>query len=137
MKAPHLLALLPVLCAFTASAAEAQQRSAVMNGAPRGLPGHHRGMHGGRGFFFPFYVAERETVVVEREVVREVPVAVEPPPPPPPPRKPYKVGDTYDSLPSGCMKMIEGGASYYLCSGEWYQQVGSGGATTYKGVAKP
>jgi hypothetical protein len=32
--------------------------------------------------------------------------------------------------------MIEGGASYYLCSGEWYGETGSGRAVTYKAVAK-
>jgi hypothetical protein len=35
------------------------------------------------------------------------------------------------------MKMIEDGASYYLCSGEWYRQLGSGSAATYKAVAQP
>jgi len=77
------------------------------------------------GFFgFPgVYVVDR-VHVIEREVIREVPAAP-PPEPPPPPRKPYKVGAMYESLPGPCMKMIEDGASYYLCSGEWYRQVGS------------
>jgi len=43
----------------------------------------------------------------------------------------------YDSLPSPCMKMIEDGASYYHCSGEWYLQVGSGSAVEYKAVQAP
>ena len=90
--------------------------------------GHGRGFHGGG-----FYVIDRE-VVIEREVVREVPAA----PPaaaaaPPEPRKPYVIGRTYASLPGGCMKLIERGASYYICSGDWYRQVGS----QYKAVARP
>ncbi|MCL6698672.1 hypothetical protein LZ496_07715 [Sphingomonas sp. NSE70-1] len=77
------------------------------------------------------YVVER-VHVIEREVVKEVPAAP-PPEPPPPPRKPYKLGALYDRLPSPCMKMIEGGASYYHCSGEWYRQVGR----EYRAVAAP
>jgi hypothetical protein len=34
------------------------------------------------------------------------------------------------------MKMIEDGASYYYCSGEWYRQMGAGRSATYKAVAK-
>jgi len=94
-------------------------------------------MHGGRGVFFPVYFEREPTVVVQREVVREVPVPAEPKPPAPPPREPYAVGKSYDSLPGGCMKMIQDGASYYLCSGEWYRQEGSGGAVKYKAVAQP
>ena len=71
--------------------------------------------------------------VIEREVVREVPVAVEPPQPPPEPRKPYVIGASYASLPAGCMKMIYEGESFYLCSGEWYRQDGS----QYKAVEAP
>ena len=79
----------------------------------------------GNGFVgFPgVFVVEREVVhVIEREVVHVDPPP--PPEPPPSPRKPYKLGASYDSLPPGCMKMIERGTSYYLCSGEWYRQVG-------------
>ena len=90
--------------------------------------GHGRGFHGG-GFF----VVDRE-VVIEREVVREVPVAAPvAAAPPPEPRKPHVIGRMYASLPGGCMKLIERGASYYICSGEWYRQVGS----QYKAVAQP
>ena len=40
-----------------------------------------------------------------------------------PPRKPYVIGNSYASLPGGCMKMIEEGAHYYYCGGgEWYRQ---------------
>ena len=126
------LALLSVLCASVAGA----QRSAI--GAPRSPPPPtHGGMHGRHGVFFPVYFEREPTVIVQREVVREVPVVVEPPPPPPKPREPYVVGKSYASLPGGCMKMIQDGASYYLCSGEWYRQEGSGGAVTYKAVAQP
>jgi YHS domain-containing protein len=31
------------------------------------------------------------------------------------------------------MKMIDGGVSYYHCSGEWYRQVGG----EYRAVAQP
>jgi hypothetical protein len=137
MKALRSLALLSLLCAF-ASGAEAQQRS--IGGAPRGPTLNHRGgMHGNHGFFAPvFFVEQQAPVVIEREVVREVPVVVEAPPPKPPPREPYVIGKSYATLPpSGCMKMIEGGVSHYLCSGEWYRQVGSGGAVMYKAVAQP
>ncbi len=82
------------------------------------------------------YVVER-VQVIEREVVKEAP----PPPPPaepaPPPRKPYVIGASYDTLPGGCMKMIENGDSYYLCSGEWYQLVSGGKDGPYLAVKAP
>ena len=34
-------------------------------------------------------------------------------------------------------KMIEDGASYFHCSGEWYRQAGSGSAVTYTAVKAP
>jgi hypothetical protein len=105
------------------------------------MQGTHRihGRHGTDGFFLPYYWDDDDdTVIIEKEVVREVPVAAPPPPPAPPPREPYAVGKSYASLPSGgCMKMIADGASYYLCSGEWYRQVGSGSAAKYMAVAQP
>jgi hypothetical protein len=72
-------------------------------------------------------------VIIEREVVvREV--AAPAPPAPPPPRKPFVIGRSYAALPGGCMKMIEGGASYYYCGGgEWYRLVGK----QYRAVAQP
>jgi len=147
MKALSLLVAGAATAVAMASTAEAQQRS--MGGAPRGptLANHagmhagmhggmHGGLHGGQGVFIPYYV-EREPVVIEREIVREVPVVAEPPPPKPPPREPYVIGKSYASLPpSGCMKLIEDAVSYYMCSGEWYRQVGNGSAVTYKAVAK-
>ena len=49
-------------------------------------------------------------------------------------REPYKIGNSYSSLPSGCMKLIQDGASYYFCSGgEWYQKVDG----QYLAVAQP
>ena len=126
------------------SACPVQAQARAISGAPRGLPpGPPGGMHGGHGgfghhgFFIPYFVEREPTVIVQREVVREVPVAVEPPPPPPPPREPYVLGKSYASLPGGCMKMIQGSASYYLCSGEWYRQVGSGSGARFKAVAQP
>ena len=119
--------ILSVAMAMSAEA-EAQQRA---GGAPRiTLPSHssHFSWERGHGFkrgFFPIFVVQREVpVIVEREVVREV-AAAPPPPPPPAPRKPYVIGKSYASLPGGCMKLIEGGASYYHCGGEWYRQTGS------------
>ena len=102
-------------------------------------PGHggHPGRFRNRGFLNGgVWVVEREVpVYIEREVVvREVPA--EPPPPPPAPREPYVIGKSYASLPGGCMKLIEDGASYYYCSGEWYRQMGDGRSATYKAVAK-
>ena len=55
-------------------------------------------------------------------------------PPLPPPRKPYVLGRTYDALPGGCMKLIQDGGSYYLCSGEWYRPLGGG---RYLAIAQP
>jgi hypothetical protein len=138
MKPPYSLVMIAATAILIlASAAEAEQRQ--IGGAPRGLPAtHHGGMHGDHGFFVPVFVEQQAPVIIEREVVREVPVVVEAPPPPPPPREPYVIGKSYATLPpSGCMKMIEGAASYYLCSGEWYRQVGSSSAVMYKAVAQP
>ena len=139
MKGLHLFTAAAAAAAMlisTASPAEARQRP--IGGEFRTPPrGHHHGTHGKHRFFIPFFIVQREPVIIEREVVREVPVVVEPPPPPPPPRKPYRIGASYASLPGGCMKLIEGGASYFLCSGEWYRQIGSGSAATFKAVAKP
>jgi len=127
MQAPNLLPLAAataVLCALAAPAT-AQRRSV---GGGWVNPPAGGGMHGHRGFAVPFFYPEREVVVVEREVIREVP-----PEPPAPPRKPYLIGASYASLPGGCMKMIEAGGTYFYCGGEWYRQVGGG----YRAVAQP
>jgi hypothetical protein len=144
---------LPLLAFIVIAApdAAAQQRTPAYG--PRinlpGSAGQYYGGHWGdrrrggykRGHFTNFIILEREpTVVVEREVVvREVPVAAPAPSAPPPaPRNPYVVGNSYASLPGGCMKMIEGGASYYWCSGgEWYRETAGGSAGRYKAVARP
>ena len=148
MKAPHLLAFgaAAAVMLSAASGAEAQQRP--IGGGPRnwipgnggGMQGMHgrHGIHGRGGFFLPLFWDDRDhPVIIEKEVVKEAPVAAPPPAAAPPKRESYAIGKSYDSLPpQGCMKLIENGASYYLCSGEWYRQIGSGSAVKYKAVAK-
>ena len=136
MKALHLLAASAAVAGLLIMpAAEARAQEHFVKGGwgnpPRPGGGHGHGMHRGH---IPVFLGDRE-VVVEREVVREVPPAAPPPPPepPPPPRKPYVIGASYSSLPGGCMKMIEAGGSYYYCGGEWYRQVGG----QYRAVAQP
>ena len=134
MKALHRLgfgAAAAGLLVLAAGGAVAQQRP------PMGLrtpPAGHGGHHGGRNIRgLPYYVVEREVV---RVIEVEVPVPVAPPPPPaapPEPRKPFVIGDSYASLPGGCMKLIEDGASYYYCGGDWYRQAGR----HYEAVARP
>ncbi len=147
MKALHLLVGSAAMSALLIlAAAEADARERAVGGGPRiTLPSHANhfsweGKHGGgkHGFHGGFFVVEREVpVIVEREVVREVPVVVQPVAPAPP-RKPYVIGSNYASLPpQGCMKLIDDGASYYYCSGEWYRQTGGGRDAKYKAVAKP
>ena len=137
MKAVDLLAIGAARVALTPLAdAEAQAGRGLRTPPPRD---HGGGSHGGHhGFNGTVWIVEREVpVIIEREVVREVPVVVEPPPPRPP-RKPFVVGRHYASLPGGCMKLIEDGASYYYCGGgEWYRLMGSGSAVKYRAVAKP
>ena len=134
MKAPHLLAFGAAAAAmlFAASGAGAQQRP--IGGGPRNSLPADGGMHGKNRFGIPFFwVEQQDPVVIEKTVVKET-VVVKDPPPPPPKREPYAVGKTYDTLPpQGCMKLIENGASYYLCSGEWYRQVGG----KYEAVKEP
>jgi hypothetical protein len=119
MKALHLLGVSAALI-LASSAANAQSRG--VGGGFRHLPRPQPPI--ADGFFgFPGVYVIEHVQVIEREIIKEVPAAP-PPEPPPPPRKPYKIGELYDSLPSPCMKMIKDGASYYHCSGEWYRQVG-------------
>jgi hypothetical protein len=139
---------LPAICLLVAPAeAGAQQPPPVVpqipiSGQQVSPPPSAQRMHGPRDFhgfpiFLPGFVwLEREYVpVIEREVVREIPAEQPAPPtPPPPPRKPYVIGRSYSSLPGTCMKMVEKGAAYFLCNGEWYRQVGS---RQYKAVARP
>jgi hypothetical protein len=106
----------------------------VAPAAPRGSMhdggGFHRG-HGFRGGGF-FIVPETE-VVHDVVVVHDQPAAAPEPPPPAPPREPYVIGRTYASLPGGCLKMVEGGASFFHCSEGWYRQVGA----RFRAVARP
>ena len=123
MHGKSLLALGVAACAWAAIPAIAQSRG--VGGGFRHLPPPPP-VFGGPFLGWPgVYVVER-VHVIEREVVKEVPAVPPPEPPPqPPPRKPYAIGASYDTLPSPCMKMIEDGASYYHCSGEWYRQTGA------------
>lgn len=136
------MAALPIL---TAAKADAQQRSAgsglrINIPSPANHFSWERG-HGFHGIDGGVFIVEREVpVIVEREVVREVPAKLGTPNTDVPklPRKPYVIGGTYASLPpQGCMKLIEDGASYYFCSGdEWYRQLGAGKAAKYRAVAR-
>jgi hypothetical protein len=133
MKARHLLPALLVL----AAAASANPWPNGYPTAPAPAEGGMRGHHGfGRGG--SVIIIEQPPVIVEREVVREVPVAPPAPPPPAPaPRKAHVLGRTYASLPPGCMKMIERGAVYFRCSGLWYREVRDEGGGRYRAVAGP
>jgi hypothetical protein len=123
-----LMSVSAVLAILTTAQADAQSRP--MPGGSRNNfhnPSNHfswerrHGLHGGFGNIF--VVQQEVPVIVEREVVREVPVVVQPAAPAP--RKPYVIGNSYASLPGGCMKMIDEGVSYYFCGGgEWYKQTG-------------
>ena len=129
MKAFHLLAVsaaMSALLVLAAAGADAQRPTGFGTRPPPPSPGDHGGgKHG--GFHIPFLIVQRDVpVIIEREVVREVPAEPKAPPEPPaPPRGPYVVGKSYSSLPDSCMKLIEGGASYYYCGGEeWYRGAG-------------
>ena len=137
MKAPHLTALSSALSALLALALVPTSAAAQTPANPRfGYAPAPRPPLPGPIFGLPYFY-EPYPVVIEREVVREVPVLVEPPPPPPEPREPYVLGKSYDTLPGGCMKMLKGVQSYYLCGGEWYRQVGSGSGARFVAVAMP
>ena len=131
MKLLPLLILGTVISAL-GNAADAQSRAIGSGFRHRPLPPP---VADGFVGFPGVWVVER-VHVIEREVIKEVP-APPPPEPPPPPRKPYVIGASYDTLPGGCMKMIENGDSYYLCSGEWYQLVSGGKDGPYLAVKAP
>lgn len=103
-------------------------------GSVRGFrDGFHRGMR--HGFDGGVFIYEEPEVVHDVLVVHDQPAAApEPPPAPPAPRERYVIGKSYASLPGGCMKMVEAGANYFLCSGDWYREVGR---DQYKAVAAP
>ena len=136
MKASHLLAMTALL-ALAATGAGAQRLEVGGSWSP---PPRHHGGHfpgHGRGFDGGFLAIDREVVyVIEKEAETEEKPAAVAPPPPPPPRKPYVIGDSYSSLPGGCMKLIEGGEAYYYCDGEWYRQLRAGRDAQYLAVAR-
>lgn len=136
VKYAHIIALgaaAAALLVFAAPQADAQNRT---YGPRNNIPSHGGGMdHGFVNGLGGVWVVEREVpIVIEREVVKEVPVPVTVTPPEP--RKPYVIGASYDSLPGGCMKLIEEGTSFYYCDGGWYRQVGEGRSASYKAVAR-
>jgi len=138
MKLVHLLATSAALAALLIfPTAEAIAQSRPVGGVMRTLPPPPPPLFEFNTGFPGLIVVEREVpVIVERKVVHEVKPA-EPVAPPPPPRKPYVIGNSYASLPGGCMKMIEGSAAYYFCGGgEWYRQTGSGRSARYQAVAR-
>jgi hypothetical protein len=131
MNGLHLLtisAAMSALLIFAAAEADSQRGPA---GGPRSMPRLPR---------------DRDVIIIEREVIRTVerePEAKQDVPPPATPaavpesRTPYVIGRTYNSIPSGCMKLIKDGASYYHCNGEWYQSVGRGNGARYMAVRGP
>ena len=135
MKGRHLLAISAAMSALPIiAAAEADAQQSPVGGGPRITPPVPRDR-------------VRDVIIVEKEVTQTVEPetdakqAVAPPAAPvapvPEPRKPYAIGNTYSSIPSGCMKLIENGASYYHCNGEWYQSVSSGNGGQYLAVRGP
>ena len=131
MRSPYLLAAALVMAAPTFAA----DRPGVGSGFRPPIPVRPSVPHAP---ILPrdFIVYDRE-VVVEKQVEvekKEAPPAPVAPAPPAEKRKPYALGNVYGSLPGSCMKMIEDGASYYHCNGEWYQQVAGG---QYKAVKAP
>jgi hypothetical protein len=126
-----------MMAALLALAASGAGANPWPNGVPTAPPPGDGGFHGHRGFARGgLIVIEEPPVIVEREVVREVPVAAPAPPaPPPPPRKPYVLGRTYASLPGPCMKLVEHGAAFFGCGGKWYRAIGAEGP--YLAVARP
>jgi hypothetical protein len=135
LKAFHLTAVSAAMCALLAlapSPAAAQHPTITPHYAP---PPNQGRMHGFHRFPRGFFVDREYVPVYVGDDARDdtPPPAAVPPPPPPAPRKPYVIGRSYSSLPDGCLKLIQDGASYYGCSGEWYRQVGGG----YQAVAQP
>ena len=132
MKGLHLLAIsaaMSALVIFAAAEADSQRRpvGSGQRSMPR-IPRHH-----------DFIIIEREVIrTVEREPdAKQAPAPPPAPAAPPEPRKPYVIGRTYSAIPSGCMKLIEDGASYYYCQGDWYRLVGRGNRAQYLAVRKP
>jgi len=101
---------------------------------PAAQPGRFSPFNGGFFFYERDYVPVIVQEVVRDEKPAQPPVAAAPAPPP---RKPYVIGRTYSSLPSGCLKLIEEGVSYFQCSGQWYRELKGPGDTMYRAVARP
>ena len=124
MRVVKSISLIAIGAALAVTQAHAQQSPGFGYRTPPTPPKH--GGHGGHhGFVGGIWIVEREVPGVVERVV-EVPVAV---PvlaaPSPEPREPFVLGKRYASLPGGCMKLIEGQASYYYCGdGEWYRATG-------------
>ena len=143
MKAIQSLHVSAALAGLLVSAeADAQQRT--VGGARVTFPSHSNHFSWDHGFHGNVFIVEREARVIIERAAPPPPAAVPLPAQAKggaamPPRKPYVVGGTYASLPpQGCMKMIEGGAAYYFCSGEeWYRQLGDGRRARYRAVARP
>jgi hypothetical protein len=135
MKGLHLLAIsaaMSALLIFAAAEADAQRPTA--GGVPRIMPPVPRDRVG------DLVIVEREviqTVEAEKDAKQAATPPAAPAPAAPEPRKPYAIGSTYSSIPSGCMKLIEDGASYYHCNGEWYRSVSSGSGVQYLAVREP
>ena len=152
MKAPHLTAVSAAIAALLAPAPAASQAQQISLGVlagplspqpgsgslypvggslyptpvPRahdisGSRGFNRGTH--RGFNGGFIFYEEPHVVHDIVVVHDQPTPPPPPSPPAPPSPGHVIGHSYDSLPGGCMKMVERGVSYFHCSGDWYREV--------------
>ena len=47
------------------------------------------------------------------------------------------MGAYYSSLPSGCVKVIRVGVTYYQCGANWYQPTYSGNNVQYVVVQSP
>ena len=156
MKHPHLgvvTAAIGACLAATPAIVEAQQTSpGVLAGPLSPQPGSgslyptpiprqdgrrrsgdfNRRAHGGFNGGFIFY--EQPQVIREEVIIHDQPASPTPPAAPAPAREAYIIGHSYGALPGGCMKMIERGLSYFHCSGDWYQEVGSG---RFKAVKAP
>ena len=131
------------LLVLAAAKAGAQQQRPVGGGPRNTIPSTgERGSVVSRERVSDVFLIEQNVVQVveQKEEANPSDTAAAPPapaalpPPEPEPRKPYAIGNVYSTLPGSCMKLIQDGASYYLCSGEWYQLVGSG---EYKAVRSP
>lgn len=68
-------------------------------------------------------VATVAAVVVVAAIVSKPPPSTPPPPPsappPPPVTSPLPIDATMWQLPSGCLKIVVGGATYYQCGPSW------------------